>query len=367
MSIKRTTPILIVSSTEGHLSMANSIESGLKSQGFSNVTTYVENSAILPYRLYYRYAPSLHKFSSLLLGSMRLVSTQRKILKLKYNKLAKQLIAQHHPEIVISTNYALNSSFEALMIKSPLSYLTVICDPRSYNLINVTEGKGINLVFDEKQKQIINRDFPSAICNNTGWFVRSEFQPPSSISETKKTIGVDSSKFCALLVAGSEGMLRIQNTVKALMEKKPNLTVVVACGKNQLLYQTMKFMAKQLENSPMQILPLSFTSAIAPYFQAADIIMGKAGPNMIFEAVACHKPFFATTSLGGQETGNLDMIKELGIGFVETDPEKAAKLLINLVNDSPKIAKLEPNIKKLAKFNLGSVARLVELLDTSSL
>ncbi|MBP9781104.1 hypothetical protein KBC89_00425 [Candidatus Woesebacteria bacterium] len=363
MSIKRTTPILIVSSTEGHLSMANSIESGLKSQGFSKVTTYIENSAILPYRLYYRYAPSLHKLSSVLLGSMRLVSTQRKILKFKYNKLAKQLIAQHHPEIVISTNYALNSSFEALMIKSPLRYLTVICDPRSYNLINVTEGKGINLVFDEKQKQIISRDFSAAICENTGWFVRPEFQPPASNLEAKMAIGVDSSKFCALLVAGSEGMLRIQNTVKALMDKQPNLTIVVACGKNQLLYQTMKFMAKQLENSPMQILPLSFTSAIAPYFQAADIIMGKAGPNMIFEAVACHKPFFATTSLGGQETGNLDMIKELGIGFVETDPEKAVKLLVSLVNDSTKITKLGPKIKELAEYNQSSVKRLIRLLN----
>lgn len=363
MSIKHTTPILIVSSTEGHLSMASCIESGLKGQGFSNVTTYIENSAILPYRLYYRYAPSLHKLSSLLLGSMKLVSTQRKILKLKYIKLAKQLIAQHHPEIVISTNYALNSSFEALMIKSPLKYLTVICDPRSYNLVNVTEGKGINLVFDTKQKQIINHDFPLAICKETGWFVRPEFQPPASNLEAKRATGVDSSKFCALLVAGSEGMLRIQNTVRALMEKQPNLTIVVACGKNQLLYQTMKFMAKQLENSQMQILPLSFTSAIAPYFQAADIIVGKAGPNMIFEAVACHKPFFATTSLGGQETGNLDMIKELGIGFVETDPEKAAKVLVNLANDSSKIAKLEPKIKKLAEYNSQSGKRLVDLLD----
>lgn len=361
--MKPTTPILIVSSTEGHLSMANSIESGLKSQGFTNVTTYVENSAILPYRLYYRYAPSLHKLSSLLLGSMSLVSTQRKILRLRYNKLAKQLVEKHRPEIVISTNYALNSSFEALMIKNPLNYLTVICDPRSYNLVNVTEGKGINLVFDAKQVQIISRDFPSAICKETGWFVRPEFQPPTSNLEAKRAVGVDSSKFCALLVAGSEGMLRIQNTVRALMEKQPNLTIVVACGKNQLLYQTMKFMAKQLENSQMQILPLSFTSAIAPYFQAADIIMGKAGPNMIFEAVACHKPFFATTSLGGQETGNLDMIKELDIGFVETDPEKAAKVLVNLANDSSKIAKLEPKIKKLAEYNSQSGKRLVDLLD----
>ncbi len=367
MSIKRTTPILIVSSTEGHLSMANSIEYGLKKQGFSNITTYIENSAILPYRLYYRYAPSLHKYSSLLLGSMRLVSTQRKILRLKYNKLVKQLVAEHNPTIVISTNYALNSSFESIMTKISLTYLTVICDPRSYNLINVTEGKGCNLVFDKKQNQIINRDFPSAICKDTGWFVRPEFQPPSSPSEAKKTIGVDPSMFCALLVAGSEGMLRIQNTVKALLETKTKLTIVVACGKNQVLFQTMKFMAKQLDNSPMQILPISFTPAIAPYFQAADIIVGKAGPNMIFEAVACHKPFFATTSLGGQETGNLDMIKELGIGFVETDPNKAAKLLVGLVNDPTQITSLEPNVKKLAKYNHDSIAKLVELLDASSL
>lgn len=365
MPIDRSTPILIVSSTEGHLSMAKAIELGLRAQGFTSLNLFVENSAVLPYRLYYRYAPKLHRLADLLLGSMKPVLLLRRLLKLKYAKIAQTMVGKYQPKIVISTNYAFNSSFEPLHLKGTLQYFTVICDPRSYNLINVAHDGCVNLAFDEKQLGVLSRDFPKAICVATGWFVRPEFKPPLSSSEAKKTIGINPEKFCALFVAGSEGMQRVQNTVKVLAETKTDMTVLVACGKNQLLFKTIERLGQQYADSAMHIKPFGFTLEIAPYFQAADIIVGKAGPNMIFEAVACHKPFIATTSLEGQELGNLDLIKELNIGFTETDSNKAAKLLVSLVNNSDKITALTPNITELAEFNRESVSRLVQLLDKS--
>lgn len=365
MPVARSTPILLVSSSEGHLSLANAIKAGLRDRGFTSISLFVENSAVLPYRLYYRYAPWLHSLVSLILGSKFFLGLLRLLLTINYANLTKKIIKKHQPKIVIATNYAFNTTFEPLHRKRILKYFSVICDPRSYNLINVAQAGCFNLVFDDKQKTIIDHDFPHTQNLVTGWFVRPEFQPPTTVAGAKKAVGIDPNKFCALFVAGSEGMQRIQKTVRALAETETAMTILVACGRNKLLYQTIERLGQQLAHSPLSLEPLGFTLDIAPYFQAADVVVGKAGPNMIFEAIACHKPFIATTSLAGQEAGNLDLIKKLGIGFVETDTEKAAKLIVDLINSPEKITRLQPSIKKLAEYNRGAVDRLVEIIDAN--
>lgn len=362
MSLNRATPILIISSTEGHISLAKAIWAGLKQRGFLKVEIYIENSAILPYRLYYRYAPWLHQLVSYFLSSKKALIPLRLLLHLYYRNLTNKLIKKYQPTIVISTNYAFNYSFELLQRKKQLTYYTFICDPRSYFFINLAQPNGINLIFDTQQKNLIDQDFPQTINSVTGWFVRPEFKPTANINEAKNKIGIDPNQFCVLIVAGSEGMQRIQKTVKVLAETKTAMTILVACGRNQLLFKAIEQLGIQLSNSPVEIKPLGFIFEIAPYFQAADVVVGKAGPNMIFEATACHKPFFATTSLAGQEAGNLELIKELKIGFVETDINKAVKLIVDLVNNPEKITRLQPSIKKLAEFNQKSVDRLVKIL-----
>ena len=141
------------------------------------------------------------------------------------------------------------------------------------------------------------------------------------------------------------------------------MTLFVACGKNKLLLFSVKELAKEYSTSPVQIVPFGFTPSIAPYFQAADVVLGKAGPNMIFEAVACHKPFIATTSIAGQELGNLDLIKEFQIGFVEEDTKKAAELVVAMNQDPKIIEGLLPNIVKLANYNQGTIDRLVAVME----
>jgi UDP-N-acetylglucosamine:LPS N-acetylglucosamine transferase len=49
---------------------------------------------------------------------------------------------------------------------------------------------------------------------------------------------------------------------------------------------------------------------MAEVLSASDIVFGKAGPNFLFNVVACKKPFVAITHVGGQEDGNLDIIRK---------------------------------------------------------
>lgn len=344
--------------------MAHAIKHGLQERDFTSVSLHVEDSVLPAYVLYYRYAPSLYAMLNPLLQSKFVAGIARLWLHLFYNFKVKQWVHEYKPDLVISTNYALNPPFELLHKKKVLKYFNVVCDPKTHLKLNISHSKTVNLVFDSNQEQSVLKDYPNTNCAITGWFVRPEFHPPDSLEKAKRIVGIDPNIFCALLVSGSEGMQKVQNIVLALVKQNIPMTLIVACGKNRILKLTIEQLAKVYATSQVQIVALGYTEEIATYYQAADIIVGKAGPNMLFEAVACHKPFLATTSLQGQEAGNFDLIQELGIGFIETNSGKAAQLIVDVANDQEKIEAVLPNIKKLAEYNKASIDRLVEIVKS---
>ena len=96
--------------------------------------------------------------------------------------------------------------------------------------------------------------------------------------------------------------------------------------------------------------------------QMADLIIGKAGPNLIFESVASQKPFLAISHIPGQEDGNLDIIKDYKLGYVEENPFKAAKLLRSVINDPSNLQQFQAAIAKLRVTNQKSQAILTKTL-----
>ena len=89
---------------------------------------------------------------------------------------------------------------------------------------------------------------------------------------------------------------------------------------------------------PPHIKPFIFlqTDNIAPLVHASDLVVGKAGPNIMFESFMAKKPFLATYHIKGQENGNIDYLKSAELGFVEENPPKTARL-IELILSNKKI------------------------------
>jgi len=77
--------------------------------------------------------------------------------------------------------------------------------------------------------------------------------------------------------------------------------------------------------------------------------------------VACQKPFVAITHIGGQEDGNIDLIKKKKLGWVR---EKSGELVNFLYQylDNPKYFenKFEETIKKEALNNKKSLEIILE-------
>ena len=83
----------------------------------------------------------------------------------------------------------------------------------------------------------------------------------------------------------------------------------------------------------------------------------------MFETVAARKPFIAVTHISGQEDGNLDLIKQYKLGYVEENAIKVVKLLQGVLKNPARLKKLAPSIAKMADINHEAGPKLLEIVE----
>jgi UDP-N-acetylglucosamine:LPS N-acetylglucosamine transferase len=81
------------------------------------------------------------------------------------------------------------------------------------------------------------------------------------------------------------------------------------------------------------------------------VVMGKAGPNMLFETVTLGKPFIATTYIPGQEECNLQVIERYDLGWVALEPERQGAVIHELVSDPAKLAAMSATVNAYRAWN----------------
>jgi UDP-N-acetylglucosamine:LPS N-acetylglucosamine transferase len=189
----------------------------------------------------------------------------------------------------------------------------------------------------------------------TGWPVRGQFyhaQPARD--ETLARLGLTPGLFTVFMQGGGEGATRLTQTVETLtgIDK---IQVILAVGTNHALYERFRGHEK--------VHALPFTKDIARYMSAADVVMGKAGPNILFESVTLGKPFIATSYIPGQERPNLDFIRRYGLGWVALDQQGQSTLLSYLARDPEQLTAAREAVERYRVWNTQAVQQIPRLVD----
>lgn len=111
---------------------------------------------------------------------------------------------------------------------------------------------------------------------------------------------------------------------KRRYKSMPPFQIICVCGDNTELKEDLEML-----EFPDYMKPFIYLHAdnMASLVKASDLVVGKAGPNILFESVMAKKPFLATYHIKGQEDGNIDFIRSAQLGFVEENPQKMAALI----------------------------------------
>jgi len=131
----------------------------------------------------------------------------------------------------------------------------------------------------------------------------------------RQRLGLQPAGQTVLLMGGGEGMGRLEPTAAALAAVlPPSAQIVVVCGRNAALAQRLSARAAA-ESAAGRVCAKThvkgFLSNVDEWMGAADVVITKAGPGTIAEALIRGVPLLLNGAIPCQEEGNVPFVLEV--------------------------------------------------------
>ncbi len=135
-------------------------------------------------------------------------------------------------------------------------------------------------------------------------------------------LGWPEDRLVVLLIGGGEGMGPLEQIAEVVDGAGFPVALVIVAGRNEAL-------KARLEQHPWQ-LPThiyGFTREMPDFMRAANILVTKAGPGTISEALCTGLPMILFSRMDGAEEGNVDYVTRSGCGVYAPRPELVVRSL----------------------------------------
>lgn len=372
--------ILIFYCRFGHQSLAEALEGYLKKKYKIFSVNLAPEPKISLYTPIYRYFPSLFKVPYQI-GRQKQICNAVKLISQKWlEKEVSQVIKKIQPDLIISCWLIYNPAivkFLSLQLKK-IPFFNLIANPWTIHPLEVSPQADLNLVYDEKSKKLCQKlKIPEKKIFVCGWPVRKIFYQRQNLAQLRKKIGLKKNILTLLICGGSEGTNMILKIIPTLFFSSQPLQTIIVCGNNKTLYQSLLLIKKLLKNPTLQrvftkksvkklgkLKIITSTKKLNQYLALSHLVIGKAGPNLLFESVACQKPFFAICHIHGQEDGNLEIIKQKKLGLAEENLPKAINYLNKIISQPSLLKKFKPYLLKEKNYNLKAEKKILNLAQS---
>ncbi|PIS30602.1 hypothetical protein COT42_02565 [Candidatus Saganbacteria bacterium CG08_land_8_20_14_0_20_45_16] len=251
-----------------------------------------------------------------------------------------RMIKQKKPDVIVSVHPMVNHlTLKALKAsKLDIPFVLVITDPVTLHRAWIVPGVDECLVATDQAKQLaIKYGMPAAKIRVLGLPIHPKFALRQPAKKNKL--------FTILLMGGGEGIGKMGEIVEALRQSNIKAKLIVIAGRNKKLEKKLKTVAKS-SALPTEI--YGFTDKVPEIMAESDIIITKAGPGTIAEAMAMNLPIIITDWLPGQEEGNVEFVVKENIGRVSREPDKVVEIVKEFMVPA-RLAELKQNIKRVSR------------------
>jgi len=138
----------------------------------------------------------------------------------------------------------------------------------------------------------------------------------------RRQLGLHPKMSMVLLLGGAEGMGGLLPIAQAIVARRPHAQLVIITGRNEKLRARLD---AQKWRIPVKV--VGYTDKMHQWMRAADLLLSKAGPSTISEALATGLPLVLTGYLPGQEEANIRFVVDSGAGVYQSAPEEIAHLV----------------------------------------
>ena len=321
---------------------------------FEEYSRFPLREAVKLYGPAIRYNPKLYgevfHLSNRVSNRDRTVSTVESLSKPLIHNGLLRLITSVQPDVIISIHPLLNHvtvrALRDLSLKIPL--LTVITDLVSIHKSWYAPGVDSYVVpTDQARRLCIERGADSKHVHLLGMPIDPKFtRPTASKEELRAQFGLKPGLPAILLVGGGDGAGGLQKAVRAISRAHLPVQLMVVTGRNRRLYAHLQRTKSNL-HVPAKI--FGFVQNMPELMRAADVLITKAGPGTICEALSCDLPLIISGYVPGQEEGNIDYVVENDVGVLALDaPTLIHNLRLLIKPGSPDLRRRVANARRIS-------------------
>lgn len=236
----------------------------------------------------------------------------------------RQMVAQHPCDLIVSVHPVANAPTLRALGKDRPPYVVVVTDLVSGHALWYHRRTDLCVVPTEASLQrALHYGLRPDQVRLVGLPVADRFcKPPSDPVELRQRLGWSQDRPVILLVGGGEGMGPLEKTARAIAQGSLDAALVVIAGRNQPLKARLEAMSW-----PIPTMIYGFVREMPDFMRAADILVTKAGPGTISEALNAGLPMILYSRLPGQEEGNVTYIESEGAGVWAPHPEQIVATL----------------------------------------
>jgi len=321
---------------EGHNSAAKNLKKALHDRAITEVFDPCAEGAPLInrclskiYRFITTYLPKTWK-RVYLSTDRRDFSKEQLPMMRAAERVLHEKIEQFQPDAIVSTYplypYFVYRSFQKGLKKIPIH--TLVTDSVNINASWLNAPTDYWHITDEFTKSyLMSQGLPENKLLVTGFSVCPLF------TQLKKISSTDTKPPYKILYFPTPRRPHVRRTMRALLDHSlPHTEVSVVLGKNfRRLYSRAREIKKQF---PDRVKIYGWTKKVPELICSHHIIIGKAGGATTHEAIAAQCPMLIHHLVPGQEEGNLELLKNYGVGFLTETPAAITQRVSDLLDHS---------------------------------
>lgn len=227
----------------------------------------------------------------------------------------KAELTRFAPDVIVATQVYLSSLMNVVKRRGDFRDTPMLGVLTDYGVHEFWVQFGINDAYCVATSSVADclraRGVPRGRVHATGIPLMQEFSNPPSQEAARRKLKLQLSAPVVLVTGGWFG-IGVSEAVKDLMKCALDCQVLVTIGRGDS--EDAHRLKALREQFPRRLRLIEWSDEMPVLLSAADLVVGKPGGLSVAEALACGRPFFATTSLGGQEGFNLRFLEENDVG-----------------------------------------------------
>jgi len=258
-------------------------------------------------------------------------------------------LERERPDLVVSTYFTFTHYLDLLKQVGQLDAVSVVLNPEPFDSHYVWFSPVFDwsMVFSRKSHdEIIEKGIWARKVRTFHFPIKPSFSPrKESRTVLRRRLGLAAKPFTVLFFFGAEGVGQVKKILATLIQRGLAIQAVVICGRNERLRKDIENLGRS-STGAVQINVRGYVTNLAECISASDVVVGKSGPNQVFETLLQGRPIIISSFLANEkETTNWVISNKLG--WLTRTPGHLATLLSKLAASPAILERYQENIRSM--------------------